>query len=110
MKIIVKENHFKKIMGVEDTPSETLIEQITSATNPTNQLFVLQQKINDVVGDPKKLIKTLNDVSLSIELVGNDEYALNLGGKKYKMRRIRAGNHALVIPKGKSIAGYFSFR
>jgi len=105
MKIIVNENHFKKIMGVEDTPSDVLIEQITAATNPNNQLFVLQQKINDVVGDPKKLVKTLNDVSLNVTLVGDDEYSLHIGDKKYKMRRIRPGNHALVIPKGKSIAG-----
>jgi len=105
MKIIVNENQFKKIMGVEDVSSDVLIEQLAAGTHPTNQLFVLQQKINDVIGDPKKLIKTLNDVNLHISLVGNDEYELNIGDKKYKMRRIKRGNHALVIPKGTSIGG-----
>ena len=105
MKIIVNENHFKKIMGVEDVSSDVLIEQLMAGNMTPNQLFVLQQKINDIIGDPKRLVKTLNDVNMNISLVGDDEYTLTLGDKKYQMRRIRPGNHALVIPKGKSIAG-----
>lgn len=104
MKIIVNESQFKKIVGVGNVPSEVLIEQIAAA-NPMNHTFVLQQKINDILGDEKKLTSILNDVSIGIELTGSDEYALHFGNKKYQMRRVRPGNHALVIPKGKSIAG-----
>ena len=104
MKIIVNEDQFKKIVGVESVDTDLLIEQV-SGVNPQNQLFVLQQKINDILRDEKRLAAILNDVSISVNLVGNDEYSLSFGNKTYPMRRIKPGTHALVIPKGKSIAG-----
>jgi len=104
MKIIVNENQFKKIVGEENVPTDVLIEQVTNV-NPQNQLFVLQQKINDILSDPKKLSAILNDVAVKVSLVGNDEYTLSFGDKTYPMRRIKRGIHALVIPKGKTIAG-----
>ena len=104
MKIIVNENQFKKIVGEENVPTDVLIEQVTNV-NPQNQLFVLQQKINDILGDDKRLKTILNDISIKINLVGNDEYSLTFGDKTYPMRRVKRGIHALVIPKGKSIAG-----
>jgi len=105
MKIIVKENHFKKIMGVDDIPAENLIEQITASANPANKTFVLQQKINDVLNDPKRLISILNNTTIQVKIVGNDEYQLILGNKAYSMRRTQRGMHVLTIPPGKHIAG-----
>ena len=105
MKIIVNENQFKKIVGVESVDTDLLIEQVTSTVNPTNQLFVLQQKINDILGDDKRLSTILNEVVIKVDLIGDDQYSLTFGNKKYPMRRITKGIHALVIPKGKSIAG-----
>lgn len=103
MKIIVKENHFKKIMETEGNPSDILIEQVAATANPTNQLLILQQKINDIINDPKRISAILNNVNLNVVHSGNEKFELHIGGAKYPMRKTAQGIYALVIPRGKTL-------
>ena len=103
MKIIVSENQFGKIMGSEGLPTETLIEQVAT-TNPGNKLLILQQKINDILNDPKREKAMLDNLNLNVVLVGDNAFELHIGNKKLPMKQTVQGVFVTIIPKGRSVS------
>lgn len=99
MKIIVSENHFKKIVGV---PLETLLEDVTIA-NELNTLTIVQQKINELLSDPKKEKGLLDGISLNITWNG-ENFILQIGKNKYSMKRMIKGIYSVLIPAGRSFS------
>jgi hypothetical protein len=98
MKIIVTENQFGKIMGIKGVPSEVLIEQI-SATNEQNVLTIVQQKINELISDPKKEKALLDNINIQI-LKGKTTLILQIGEKKFPMELVKQGIYSVIIPAG----------
>lgn len=102
MKIIVTENQFGKIMEVDGVPSETLLEQVAVA-NEENALTIVQQKINDLISDPKKEKALLDGINIQL-IKGKETFILQIGAKKYPMNKIRQGVYAVIIPAGKGFS------
>ena len=100
MKIIVSENQFKQIVGVEGVPSETLLEQVAVASEE-NTLTIVQQKINELLSDPKKEKALLDSIDLKLTWNGKS-FILHIGDNKYEMKRTAKGMYAVIIPAGKT--------
>lgn len=99
MKIIVNENQFKKILEVED-----VIEEQVDVIDVRNALTVVQQKINDIISDPKKEKALLDGVSIKVTPVQGGTYTIQIGEAKYQMQRMARGVHAAIIPAGKGFS------
>ena len=109
MKVIVSENHFKKIMGVEGVPSETLLEDVAIA-NELNTLTIVQQKINELLSDPKKEKGLLDGISLTVTWNGK-VFILQIGNNKYTMKRmVRAYTLYLSLLLDRSQKQLFLFK
>lgn len=102
MKIIVSENQFEKIMVSEGLSSEVLIEQVAVA-NDQNALTILQQKINQLVSDPKKEKALLDGINVLLHRT-NEGFALQIGQKKFPMKKMVQGIYAAIIPPGEGFS------
>lgn len=102
MKIIVSENQFKKIMVSEGLSSDVLIEQV-AVTNDQNALTIVQQKINQLVSDPKKEKMLLDGINVILHLT-NTGFILQIGQKKFPMNQVVRGVHTVMMPPGGEIS------
>lgn len=102
MKIIVSENQFEKIIVSEGLPSEVLIEQVAVASDQ-NALTILQQKINQLVSDPKKEKALLDGINVILHRTP-EGFALQIGQKKFPMKKMVQGIYATIIPPGEGFS------
>jgi len=102
MRIIVSENQFRKIMGVEGVPSDVLLEQVAVASDQ-NALTIVQQAINTIISDPKKEKALLDGINLML-LKGKDTFILQIGEKKYPMNNVNQGIYTVIIPAGEAFS------
>jgi len=102
MKIIVSENQFEKIMVTEGLSPDVLIEQIAVA-NDQNSLIVIQQKINQLLSDPKKEKALLDGINIQLHRTP-ETFVLQIGQKKFPMKKMVQGIYAVIIPAGEGFS------
>lgn len=103
MKLIVSENHFKKIMGVEDVPADVLIEQVSSMSQE-GLLTILQQKINELINDPKREKALLDNINISLNMSKDGMY-LKIGEQTVPLKDTGyKGVYGAVLPQGTKIS------
>jgi len=102
MKIIVTENQFGKIMEIEDVPSESLLEQVAMASEG-NAITIVQQKINDILNNPKTEKSMLDGTSMWVHKTKTG-LVLQIGEIKIPLETFAQGVYGKVLPPGKRFA------
>jgi len=103
MRIIVTENQFNEILKFEDNTLNLIHEQL-AVMDEKSTITIIQQKINEILNDPKKEKDILNGVRIQIKAGEGSSYFLQIGKQKHQLERMAQGVYALIIPEGKSIA------